>query len=262
MAKIQPIPSRTSFKDLSNQSFGPLTATNYLGPKNGQQYWRCRCVCGCEHTVSTSNLEKRLRRTTTGCTCSRGGLQTIDPFPTDIDRDAFGHWLSGFTDGEGCFILGLRQMRNGYWNARVKFQIGLRSDDRAALELIQKFWQCGTIRRMCAEKQTGVSWVSNETVCFHIEGVEKLRDIVVPHFERYPLRAKKSRDFSIWKRGVELVARIKVQPRRRGEFGRRHAGGFQPKWTAENWEEFSSLVATLRETRQFLIPQKRHDEQR
>jgi hypothetical protein len=24
----------------------------------------------------------------------------IEPFPADIDRDAFGHWLSGFTDGE------------------------------------------------------------------------------------------------------------------------------------------------------------------
>src|SRR6185295_12914380 len=31
----------------------------------------------------------------------------IPPFPPEINRVAFGNWLSGLTDGEGCFFLGL-----------------------------------------------------------------------------------------------------------------------------------------------------------
>ena len=30
----------------------------------------------------------------------------IEPFPAHIDRRDFANWLSGFVDGEGCFVSG------------------------------------------------------------------------------------------------------------------------------------------------------------
>lgn len=69
----------------------------------------------------------------------------IPAFPSDIDHDAFGHYLSGFTDGEGSFVLAFRET-GGLSYPLAYFGICLRVDDRAILELAQSYWQCG---RLC-----------------------------------------------------------------------------------------------------------------
>lgn len=54
--------------------------------------------------------------------------QTIAPFPTTIDRDVFGAWLSGFTDGEGCFHLSLVKGKET-GGLKAEFILQLRVDD-------------------------------------------------------------------------------------------------------------------------------------
>ena len=54
--------------DLTNQSFGRLTAINFAYSKNGRAFWHCKCECGNEKDVSTKDLR---RGTIKSCGCLR-----------------------------------------------------------------------------------------------------------------------------------------------------------------------------------------------
>jgi hypothetical protein len=70
---------------------------------------------------------------------------------------------------------------------------------------------------------------------------------VIPHFENHPLRAKKARDFIIWKDGIELLYRISRRPLQRG-FG---SPGFRLRLTEKDESTFLALVNDLKTQRQF-----------
>src|SRR4051812_7934166 len=71
----------------------------------------------------------------------------IEPFPNHIDRNRFGDWLTGFTDGEGSFVLGFYKPSKRYvhYHAVAYFRIKLRNDDLEILKRIRSFWQCGNL---------------------------------------------------------------------------------------------------------------------
>lgn len=67
-----------------------------------------------------------------------------------VDRidPAFGHWLAGFVDGEGCFYIGRicnRKKGVEYVNYRCAFTISLRDDDHAVLHEIRDTLGTGRI---------------------------------------------------------------------------------------------------------------------
>lgn len=166
----------------------------------------------------------------------------IPPFP-DVDRDAFGNWLSGFTDGEGHFSLRCSKATRD--TRASTFQINLRCDDLPILEQIQSYLGCGTIYQVIVKSRDGCNRrPQSQWVVFRNS---ELMRIVIPHFERYPLRAKKARDFIIWRKGVELLHQIGKRPRR----GRPSGTGRLPSWTDLEKREYQSLAVTLRAVRHF-----------
>ena len=176
----------------------------------------------------------------------------IEPFPAHIDRNTFGQWLSGFTDGEGSFVLGMYGPARGYihYHAIAYYHIRLRNDDLKVLKLIQSFWKCGRLyedgQRRCNMPNAKPSAIYN------IRNVSELVSTVIPHFERYPLFAKKSNDFVTWKRAVELMALVqarKVRGRRRT--GAMHFTGTINKWSESERQEFTQLSADLKARRQY-----------
>jgi hypothetical protein len=168
---------------------------------------------------------------------------TILPFPEDIDRQGFGHWISGFIDGEGHFQLAIqRREGRGGGHPTAKFTLGLRDDDAEILGLIQAFWQCGT---MIFDPRLGKP--GHPKMCLQISRIEDLHEIVVPHFDAFPLRAKKRRDFEVWRKGIELAYRVKARRRRRFPTG---YGQF-PKWTSEERQQFFSLHESLKGIRRY-----------
>jgi len=188
----------------------------------------------------------------------------IEPFPTSIDRDSFGNYLSGFTDGEGCFQL--------VWKTNtpmIRFTIGLRADDLQILKLIQSFWGCGGILFHKPTEKSRLKWKVNACpACqFYIRTTPELVNIVIPHFEKYPLRAKKARDFLIWKRGVSLAWSVynrKTIPRTRIYKGQ--VRGIYRRWESHEVAEFRSLSDTLRNQRKYdtatlVIPPSRNQDQ-
>lgn len=164
---------------------------------------------------------------------------SIQPFPTDIDRIVFGHWLSGFTDGEGCFLL-----YSSPPLARARFLINLRFDDFPILQTIQSYFSCGILSEKLASPSRHL-W--NPQVRFYIDKPCDLMDYVIPHFETFPLRAKKAADFIIWSNGVRLLHRIGSRKRRSRGFGK----GTYPVWMPEERSDFSLISQELKKQRRF-----------
>jgi hypothetical protein len=164
----------------------------------------------------------------------------ILPFPSTTSREHFGSWLSGLTDGEGCFVLAFRNQKGG-GTPQCRFVICLRADDTPVLVKIRSFLGCGhLIPKRAASSRHGqqMSFVVSS-------GVDLLR-VVVPHFVRFPLEAKKAKDFIRWRAGIELFCR--VSGRKLESLGRSMGGrhlGFRRKWTADELAEFETLRRTL-----------------
>ncbi len=167
------------------------------------------------------------------------------------DRNAFGHWLSGFVDGEGCFLLQFRMMGHSFIG-RARFMLKLRDDDSEIMKRIHEFWGVGHIQH-CKQNilKSNVGSGHNQ-VSLQIDVTNHLSDILVPHFERYPLRAKKQRDFIIWREGVNLVRQV-TSRRKRGRLGPGRRG-IHHRWTDSERTEFQALSISLRAQRQYNAP--------
>lgn len=100
----------------------------------------------------------------------------------------------------------------------------------AILETIRSYLQCGNIYISKRTHNDGCS--RKPTAIFHISGMNDLASVIVPHFDKYSLRAKKAGDFKIWKEGVAILVQMRGL-----------------KWTEEKLKEIESVIARLREYR-------------
>lgn len=176
----------------------------------------------------------------------------VTDFADDDDKVGFGHWLSGFTDGEGCFRIAYSEgpQRANPNRVRIhfetKFIILLRMDDRPILESIKNYFGCGVLSPRIP-KTPGI----NPQVALEIRRPIELMHSVVPHFDRFPLRAKKRKDYEIWRQAVEIAySVVSKPPKRRTGKGRL---GFLPRWSDEERAEFKNLVGRIKTQRLFKI---------
>jgi len=174
--------------------------------------------------------------------------QSIPPFPSDIDRDAFGHWLSGFTDGEGNFKLTWHRTKPRgprgtiYTVPGARFEIGVRDDDSAVIELIRSYFGVGRLATRPARGN------HKPLIRIMVASAADLMAVVVPHFDRFPLRAKKRRDYELWRRGVALLHSVLIRPSIPRTDGIR---GTRPKWTQDEREEFHRLFLAVKAVREY-----------
>ncbi len=161
----------------------------------------------------------------------------IQPFPADIDRDYFAAYLSGFSDGESSFRLSFTSHTWCRSTPSANFTISLRRDDLGILEKIQSFWGCGLIH-FTYQKTNGRKC---PVAAYTVNRIGQLAGILVPHFERFPLLAKKRLDYQIWKEGVALTA------------GRNHPGK-KRRWSTSELARFTALHDALRSQRAYDAP--------
>lgn len=108
---------------------------------------------------------------------------------------AFGHWLAGFVDGEGCFRIHKAKRTTGDTFYSCAFTLKLRDDDRPILDEICVTTNLGSVRavRPDGNARPLAQWVvQNQIDCLALTQL----------FDVFPLRAKKARDFEIWKLAV------------------------------------------------------------
>lgn len=151
---------------------------------------------------------------------------------------SFGHWLSGFSDGEATFYLSAKTRIGGSgWHLAERFAIGLRADDGEILHEIRAYLRCGRV--IPIRKYGG----SNPQLRFVVDAHRDQVEHVVPHFDAHPLRSRKARDFEVWRRGVMMREEvIKRGPRGRGN---------TPQWTDHDVLRFVMLKQELEAQRRF-----------
>lgn len=98
-------------------------------------------------------------------------------------------FITGFTDGEGCFTLGLSPSK-----VQALFQINLEKRDKAILEDIHKVLGVGHISPM-----------GNSAYKYQVGAIKDL-DFIIKYFDSYPLSTNKRADYVLFKQAVSLIA--------------------------------------------------------
>ena len=110
----------------------------------------------------------------------------------------FPSWLSGFTDGEGCFLISFNKNTgfNLKLEVRPSFSIGQGKHRKSyksqthILKRIESYFKCGSMRKY---KRDGM-------MKYEVRNLSSLCDIIIPAFsERYPLLTQKEEDFNKFK---------------------------------------------------------------
>lgn len=108
---------------------------------------------------------------------------------TYVDHD-FANWLAGFIDGEGSFLITKTKRE---MNHTCAMAITLRIDDKDVLDEAHRRLGIGVIAEYPNRQCPSARWtVGSKLDCLKLVAI----------LETHPLRAKKSRDFEVWKRAV------------------------------------------------------------
>jgi len=104
-------------------------------------------------------------------------------------------FITGFTDAEGCFSFAIKPDAKSKlkWRTSPLFVIKLHIKDIAILELIKNTLMVGKIRT------NGIN-----SVQYVVESIKELQ-IIVDHFNKYPLVTEKASDYLIFKQCFEII---------------------------------------------------------
>ncbi len=105
-------------------------------------------------------------------------------------------WITGFVDGEGCFHIGISnhpEMTTGY-QILPEFTIVQHENDVQVLHAIKTYFKCGVVRTY-----------NGDRMAYRVRGLEHLCNIIVPFFERHPLRTKKRIDFEKFRNVLQMM---------------------------------------------------------
>lgn len=103
-------------------------------------------------------------------------------------------YLTGFSDGESNFLLRIAKSNSVKvgWTVQPVFQIGLHIRDLNLLKKIQEYLGVGDI------------YFKEKSCNYVVQSLNGL-NVVVNHFERYPLLTKKCEDFKLFAQVINLI---------------------------------------------------------
>nr|P15563.1 RecName: Full=Uncharacterized 49.1 kDa protein in ND3 intron [Podospora anserina S mat+]CAA38767.2 Dod ND3 i1 grp IC protein [Podospora anserina] len=104
-------------------------------------------------------------------------------------------YISGFVDGEGSFMLTIIK-DNKYklgWRVVCRFVISLHKKDLSLLNKIKEFFDVGNVFLM-----------TKDSAQYRVESLKGL-DLIINHFDKYPLITKKQADYKLFKMAHNLI---------------------------------------------------------
>ena len=107
------------------------------------------------------------------------------------------YWVTGFCDAESSFSLKVSKSsttRTG-WNVTPEFQITLHSRDLLLLRKIHSFFGIGIVREREDRNQAYYS----------VQSARAIANVIIPHFDLYPLITQKRADYLLFKQAVNLL---------------------------------------------------------
>jgi hypothetical protein len=96
------------------------------------------------------------------------------------------NWVVGFVDGEGCFCVGINPHSEMTCQYQVlpEFAVVQHKRDIRLLFALKKFFGCGVVRKNHEER-----------MAYRVRGFGHLQQVIVPFFEKHPLKSQKQVDF-------------------------------------------------------------------
>jgi LAGLIDADG endonuclease len=104
-------------------------------------------------------------------------------------------FVTGFTDAEGCFLINVRpnsKMKSGY-SVELVFKIALHSRDSVLVKDLLKFFGVGTVTNR-----------GPDCIQYWAGSIKDLQ-IIINHFDAYPLISQKRSDYELFKQVFELI---------------------------------------------------------
>jgi len=105
-------------------------------------------------------------------------------------------WISGFVDGEGTFYVGINKnstMTAGY-QVLPEFRVVQHKRDIKVLHALKKYFGCGVVRVNHDDRYE-----------LRIRSLNHINEIVIPHFNKYPLITQKKFDFIKFRNIIKLM---------------------------------------------------------
>lgn len=110
-------------------------------------------------------------------------------------------YITGFVDGEGCFSISFNQrakLKTGI-EIRPSFSLGQNKSSLSVLQTIRTYFGCGAIRFS----------KTDQLYKYEVRSIGDIMKHIIPHFQKYPLKTSKQRDFEIFARVCELIYQSK-----------------------------------------------------
>ena len=113
-------------------------------------------------------------------------------------REFLSAYISGYTDGEGCFTVSIapRATLVVGWEVRPSFSVSQNGDRAEVLRLMQDFFGCGSIRPDRSDR----------TLKWETRRLDDIVERVIPHFQQFPLLSSKRLDFERFAAVCRLMA--------------------------------------------------------
>jgi len=104
-------------------------------------------------------------------------------------------YVTGFTDGEGCFMITIikdKKYKLG-WRVACKFVISLHKKDLSLLKELKDYFKVGNI-----------SFMGENAIQYRVESLEGLA-VIINHFNKHPLITKKLADYTLFKLAFNII---------------------------------------------------------
>ena len=110
--------------------------------------------------------------------------------------DLNAQWIVGFTDGEGCFHIGINKNQEMKLGDQVlpEFTVVQHQVDEQVLYALKAYFGCGVVRKNHATR-----------FCYRVRGHDNLLHKILPFFEKHQLKTRKRVDFLKFRKVVLLM---------------------------------------------------------
>jgi hypothetical protein len=123
---------------------------------------------------------------------------------------AWCNWFAGFVDGEGCFSILCSDTK--YKRFNLMLQISIRIDDKPVIQdILDKLKVGSTMIRDSPAIWRGCRMAQ---VRWKISHLRDILNVVIPLFEKYPLRTKKAKEFELWRQAAFILKQNRWRPNR------------------------------------------------
>lgn len=104
-------------------------------------------------------------------------------------------WISGFTQADGSFVVGFEKRNQGFipYRPRPMFVLSQHVREENLFREIQKHLNVGRIQ------------ITRNEVNFIVSSLEEITNVIIPLFDKHPVRDGKYRSFLVFKKVVEMM---------------------------------------------------------